>query len=64
MCRKVINTMQATDSYFDFDGKIRIIYPANIVSGTPYANGITRCAYIHSSSSNDGWWGPRQCCTK
>ena len=56
MCKKVINTMQATDSYFDFNGKIRIIYPANIVSGTPYANGITRCAYIHSTSSNDGWW--------
>lgn len=56
MCKKVINTMQATDSYFDFNGKIRIIYPANVVSKIPYANGITRCAYIHSTSSNDGWW--------
>jgi hypothetical protein len=50
MCKKVINTMQATDAYFDFNGKIRIIYPANVVSGTSYANGITRCAYIHSAS--------------
>jgi hypothetical protein len=58
MCKKVINTLQATDSYFDFDGKIRIIYPANVIgSETPYANGITRCAYIHSTPSNDAWWG-------
>lgn len=56
MCKEIINTMQATDSYFDFTGKIRIIYPANVVgSETPYANGITRCAYIHSTSSKD-WW--------
>jgi hypothetical protein len=58
MCKKIINTLQATDPYFDFKGKIRIIYPANVVgSETPYANGITRCAYIHSTSTNDRWWG-------
>jgi hypothetical protein len=57
MCKKVINTLQATDSYFDFKDKIRVIYPANVLgSATPYANGITRCAYIHSTPSNDSWW--------
>jgi hypothetical protein len=50
-CKKIINTLQAKDSYFDFNGKVKIIYPAKVVSGIPYANGVTRCAYIQS-----GWW--------
>jgi len=53
--KTVINTLQATDSYFDFNGKIKVIYPANVVSGTSYANGVTRCAYIHKNSSTDQW---------
>ena len=55
LIKTVINTLQATDSYFDFDGKIRVIYPSNVVSGTSYANGVTRCAYIHKNSSTDQW---------
>lgn len=60
LCKKIINTMQAIDPYFDFKDKIRIIYPANVLfSETPYANGVTRCAYIHATDSNDRWWSAR-----
>jgi hypothetical protein len=45
--KTIINTMQAEDAYFGFQGKIRFIYPAKVVSGQSYANGVTRCAYIH-----------------
>ncbi|HEU5086893.1 MAG TPA: hypothetical protein VFT99_05590 [Roseiflexaceae bacterium] len=53
LCKTVINTMQANDSYFSFDGKIHIVYPSNVVSNIPYANGVTRCAYIQTA-----WWSP------
>ncbi|MDQ3701396.1 MAG: carboxypeptidase-like regulatory domain-containing protein, partial [Chloroflexota bacterium] len=50
-CKTLITTLKAKDSYFAFKGKIKVIYPAKVVSGIPYANGVTRCAYIQS-----GWW--------
>src|SRR4051812_39470512 len=48
-CRTLINTLQAKDTYFDFKGKIKVIYPAHLITGTSYANGVTRCAYIDAS---------------
>lgn len=57
LIKTVINTMQDKDPYFSFDNKIKVIYPANVIpSSTPYANGVTRCAYIHKTASNDSWW--------
>lgn len=50
-CKTIIGALKAKDSYFAFAGKVKIIYPAKVVSGIPYANGVTRCAYIQS-----GWW--------
>jgi hypothetical protein len=50
-CKTLIDRLKAEDPYFAFKGKIKVIYPAKVVSGIPYANGITRCAYIQS-----GWW--------
>jgi hypothetical protein len=55
LIKTIINKLQAVDSYFDLE-KVKIIYPANVlVSKTPYANGITRCAYIHADNNID-WW--------
>jgi hypothetical protein len=51
VCKKLITTLKEKDSYFAFNDKIKVIYPAKVASGIPYANGITRCAYIQS-----GWW--------
>lgn len=55
VCKKLINTFQATDSYFDFKDKVKIIYPANVVSGLCYANGLTRSVYMHTTNSKDLW---------
>lgn len=53
--KTLINTLQAKDPYFAFKGKVKVVYPANVVSGLCYANGITRAVYIHSTSRNDQW---------
>lgn len=45
--KTLIDTFISKDSYFAFNGKIKIVYPANVVSGKSYANGVTRSAYIH-----------------
>jgi len=54
-CKTLINTLQAKDPYFAFKNKIKVIYPANVASGQNYADGITRCAYIHYKVGNDLW---------
>jgi hypothetical protein len=51
----LINTFQAKDSYFDFKDKVKVIYPANVVSGLCYANGVTRSVYMHSTNNKDLW---------
>ncbi|MGC2237179.1 MAG: carboxypeptidase-like regulatory domain-containing protein [Pyrinomonadaceae bacterium] len=53
--KTLINTLRNRDSYFAFKSKIRVIYPANNVSGACYANGVTRSAYIHSTDKSDQW---------
>jgi hypothetical protein len=55
VCKTLINTFQAKDSYFDFKGKVKVIYPANVVSGLCYANGLTRSVYMHTTNSKDLW---------
>jgi len=55
VCKTLINTFQAKDAYFDFKGKVKVIYPANVVSGLCYANGITRSVYMHSTNAKDLW---------
>ncbi|HEX5108741.1 MAG TPA: hypothetical protein VFV95_09855 [Vicinamibacterales bacterium] len=56
VCKTLINTFQAKDSYFGFKGKVKVVYPANVVSGKPYANGVTRSVYMHATPNNDQWW--------
>jgi hypothetical protein len=53
--KTLVNALEAHDPYFAFNGKIKVIYPANVVSGQCYANGVTRCVYIHSTATNDQW---------
>ena len=47
--------LERRDSWFAFKKKITIVYPAKVISKTPYANGVTRCAYIHKNT-RDTWW--------
>jgi len=53
LCRTAIDTLVEKDPYFAFKKKINVIYPATVVSGVPYANGVDRTAYIHRG---DIWW--------
>lgn len=53
--KTLIDALTKQDPYFAFKGKIKVIYPANVVSGLCYANGVTRSVYIHSTNTNDQW---------
>jgi hypothetical protein len=55
VCKTLIDALEAHDPYFAFAGKLKVIYPANVISGQCYANGITRCVYIHSTDKSDQW---------
>ncbi len=55
VCTRIMDELVRRDAWFAFKKKITMVYPANVVSGVPYANGVTRCAYIHHKGSND-WW--------
>lgn len=55
MTKTLMSALAAEDSYFAFAGKIKVIYPANVVSGQCYANGVTRSVYIHSTAKSDQW---------
>ncbi len=55
VCRTIMEALTAKDKWLGFQKKVTIVYPARVVSGIPYANGVTRMAYIHSTKGND-WW--------
>lgn len=55
VCKTLIDALVDHDPYFAFKNKIKVIYPANVVSGLSYANGVTRCAYIHANNTSDQW---------
>ena len=55
LCRTTIDTLAGKDPYFAFKKKINVVYPAIVVSKTPYANGVDRTAYIHKDKA-DLWW--------
>lgn len=55
MCRTLIDRLVDEDPWFAFGGRITVVYPARVVSGVPYANGVTRRAYIHEDRA-DHWW--------
>ena len=35
--------------------KIAAIYPAHVITGTSYANGLTRMIYLHQGQPDDDW---------
>ncbi len=37
----------------EFTNPINVAYPANVISGQSYANGVTRTAYIHRNATTD-----------
>ncbi len=53
VCTRIMDELTAHDSWFAFKKKITIVYPANVISGVPYANGVTRCAFIHHKGASD-----------
>jgi hypothetical protein len=53
--KTLIKALSDHDPYFAFDGKIKVIYPANVVSGQCYANGVTRSVYIHAAGAVNQW---------
>lgn len=56
--KTLMNALTDHDPYFAFKSKIKVIYPANVVSGQCYANGLTRSVYIHSTDKSDQWSVP------
>lgn len=56
LCHHTIHKLKVTDPWFDYKKKITVVYPANVISGIPYANGVTRAVYVHSTNKKD-WWG-------
>lgn len=58
LCETIMDRLVKKDPWFAYKKKITVVCPANVVSGVPYANGVTRAVYIHSTDKNDKWWGP------
>lgn len=56
MIKTLIDRFKDESTFVAFNKKIRIAYPANVISDVPYANGVDNTAYIHSEGDND-WWG-------
>ncbi len=53
--RTVIDRLVQEDAWFAMKRKIAAIYPAHVVSGTSYANGLTRMIYLHQGKPDDDW---------
>jgi hypothetical protein len=48
-----MDALKSRGSGIQFTSPINVAYPANVISGTSYANGVTRTAYIHRNSKTD-----------
>jgi hypothetical protein len=54
--RTAIDRLESEDDWFAMNGKIAAIYPAHVVTGTSYANGLTRMIYLHQGQPDNDWW--------
>ena len=54
--RTAIDRLESEDPWFAMNGKIAAIYPAHVVTGTSYANGLTRMIYLHQGQPDNDWW--------
>jgi hypothetical protein len=53
--RTAIDRIEAEDPWFAMNRKIAAIYPAHVITGTSYANGLTRMIYLHQGQPDNDW---------
>jgi len=53
--RTAIDRLEQEDPWFAMNRKVAAIYPAHVVSGTSYANGLTRMIYLHQGRPDNDW---------
>jgi hypothetical protein len=53
--RSAIDRLEAEDAWFALKGKVTAIYPAHVVTGASYANGLTRMIYLHKAQDDTHW---------
>src|SRR5688572_17620749 len=51
--KTVMDALKNKGGGIQFTNGINVAYPANVISGASYANGVTRTAYIHRNSKTD-----------
>jgi hypothetical protein len=53
--RTALDRMESEDPWFAMNGKIAAIYPAHVISGISYTNGLTRMIYLHQGQPDNDW---------
>lgn len=51
--KRTMDALKSRGGGIQFNSPINVAYPANVVSGQSYANGVTRTVYIHRNSKTD-----------
>ena len=53
--RTTIDRLEQEDSWFAMKSKMAAIYPAHVITGTSYTNGLTRMIYLHQGQPDNDW---------
>ena len=53
--RTAIDRLEQEDSWFVMKSKMAAIYPAHVITGTSYTNGLTRMIYLHQGQPDNDW---------
>ena len=53
--RTAIDRLKQEDPWFAMKRKMAAIYPAHVISGMSYTNGITRMIYLHQAQPDTHW---------
>jgi hypothetical protein len=53
--RTAIDRLEQEDSWFAMKSKMAAIYPAHVITGTSYTNGLTRMIYLHQGQPDNDW---------
>jgi len=53
--RTAVDRLVQEDPWFAMKRKFAAIYPAHVITGTSYTNGITRMVYLHQGKPDDDW---------
>lgn len=51
--KSAMDALKQRGGGIQFTNPINVAYPANVISGQSYANGVTRTAYIHRNAKSD-----------